>query len=359
MKLSEKILNLRKKFGLSQEELANELDISRQAVYKWEADISSPDLDKLKQLAKLFNISFDYLMNDDIENTAVPVEPYKYTPRSVFNTELNVDFHHADIDNGFSKTRKASNKKVLETLQLRKSKAVAHLKSVGATEIVFIQPNATIAFFYDENKKVCGFYHTGEIQFVCPIENVLDFSFGGGNSSVVNTTAKTLVSGFGSFNTLGVGTIPVATAIRGTSAHAVLYYTDDGTNVKNFKLNFNIKNICNLSYLEVLKHPMNSGSLEAYEANLMQQLTKTLVELKGKIDAFKQISARITTGELSIDSIDVFTYQNSNIKAKKEYEEYLLSITEEAKKANTIDSIKSVFIVGGYILFIALQILFS
>ena len=67
MKLSEKITYLRKEHGWSQEQLAVKLDVSRQAVYKWEADINQPDLDKIKRLSSLFNISFNDLMDDEID----------------------------------------------------------------------------------------------------------------------------------------------------------------------------------------------------------------------------------------------------------------------------------------------------
>ena len=72
MKISEKITYLRKAKGWSQEQLATKLDVSRQAVYKWEADINQPDLDKLKKLAAVFNISYDLLMDDSIN---LPLEP--------------------------------------------------------------------------------------------------------------------------------------------------------------------------------------------------------------------------------------------------------------------------------------------
>ncbi|MBQ8545619.1 MAG: helix-turn-helix transcriptional regulator [Clostridia bacterium] len=49
MKLSEKIVFLRKRQGMSQEQLANELDVSRQAVYKWETGITTPEIEKLIQ----------------------------------------------------------------------------------------------------------------------------------------------------------------------------------------------------------------------------------------------------------------------------------------------------------------------
>lgn len=72
MKLEEKILALRKKRGLSQEGLAKRLKVTRQAVYKWEAGISRPELDKILSIAQLFNVSSDVLLNDklslDIDN---------------------------------------------------------------------------------------------------------------------------------------------------------------------------------------------------------------------------------------------------------------------------------------------------
>ena len=62
MNLSEKIMMLRKKEGWSQEELANHLQISRQAVSKWESGQSMPDTDKIIQLSQLFHVTTDYLL---------------------------------------------------------------------------------------------------------------------------------------------------------------------------------------------------------------------------------------------------------------------------------------------------------
>ncbi len=67
MKISEKIIYLRKKNGWSQEQLSIKLDISRQAVYKWEAGISLPEIDKLKKLSKIFKISYNDLLDDEID----------------------------------------------------------------------------------------------------------------------------------------------------------------------------------------------------------------------------------------------------------------------------------------------------
>lgn len=67
MKLNEKLIKLRKENGLSQEEFGNKINVSRQAVSKWENEETKPDIDKIQEIGKTFNISFDYLLNDEIE----------------------------------------------------------------------------------------------------------------------------------------------------------------------------------------------------------------------------------------------------------------------------------------------------
>lgn len=77
MILAEKIAQLRKQQGWSQEELANRLQVSRQAVSKWEGGASIPDLDKILKLSALFEVSTDYLLKEDIEvpDAAPAMEP--------------------------------------------------------------------------------------------------------------------------------------------------------------------------------------------------------------------------------------------------------------------------------------------
>lgn len=67
MILAEKIILLRKRNGWSQEELAEQLGISRQSVSKWELGASIPDLDKVLKMSKVFDVSTDYLLKDEIE----------------------------------------------------------------------------------------------------------------------------------------------------------------------------------------------------------------------------------------------------------------------------------------------------
>ncbi len=72
MKLSEKITELRKKNGWSQEELAFRLGISRQSVSKWESGAALPEMEKIVQLAELFDVSCDYLMREQLTSADLP-----------------------------------------------------------------------------------------------------------------------------------------------------------------------------------------------------------------------------------------------------------------------------------------------
>lgn len=66
MIFADKLIKLRKKQGWSQEELAERMNVSRQSVSKWESAASLPDIDKLILLSKLFSVSLDYLLKDEI-----------------------------------------------------------------------------------------------------------------------------------------------------------------------------------------------------------------------------------------------------------------------------------------------------
>ena len=63
MTLGEKLKEIRKRFGLSQEQLAEIMSVSRQAITKWENDGGLPDVSNLQELSKVFGITVDYLLN--------------------------------------------------------------------------------------------------------------------------------------------------------------------------------------------------------------------------------------------------------------------------------------------------------
>ena len=80
MILADKIVQLRRQNGWSQEELAHRLDVSRQAVSKWESGNSIPELDKILNMSRIFHVTTDYLLKDELEQ-----------PESVRSTSPDTD----------------------------------------------------------------------------------------------------------------------------------------------------------------------------------------------------------------------------------------------------------------------------
>lgn len=68
MIFADKLIELRKKSGWTQEDLAEQMNVSRQSVSKWESAQSIPDLEKILRLSKLFSVSTDYLLKDELES---------------------------------------------------------------------------------------------------------------------------------------------------------------------------------------------------------------------------------------------------------------------------------------------------
>lgn len=75
MKLEEKLIQLRKRQGYTQLQLAEELNISRQAVSRWETGAAQPTIDNLKSLSRLYGISLDELLDDGWESRAPQTPP--------------------------------------------------------------------------------------------------------------------------------------------------------------------------------------------------------------------------------------------------------------------------------------------
>ena len=89
MKIGEKITNLRVMAGMSQEQLAENLEVSRQSVSKWEMDQSLPQINKVIQLCDLFGISTDQLLYDKINLPQTELTGNKYFGTDGFRGEAN------------------------------------------------------------------------------------------------------------------------------------------------------------------------------------------------------------------------------------------------------------------------------
>lgn len=323
MKLSEKILTLRKKAGLSQEDLANKLDVSRQSVYKWESDLATPEIEKLKIISKLFNVTFDYLMNDDIVDEEKGKNKKKTVQRTPYVLCEQLSVKHADIDHGYTEKRKGRYRESDFVFQSNVEKMTQALKSIGATEIVQIQPDATIAYFYNEAEKTFGFYYHGKIQLVCPIEDFASFDFNRGEDMIFNTRQRMFGLGFGNggINGIGVGSMPAQNVITSSSADATLYYYDNDE-LKELKLPFNV---ANLYYGWDLK---NLDEYNFIKSTLIGGTVENLRNVSAKLSAHAAKSERIRNGNLVPNEISLEKIEAVNAELNEQYETYICEIEE-------------------------------
>lgn len=102
MIIADKISGLRKKRGISQEELAEQMNVSRQSVSKWESGSSVPDLNKIIQLARIFGVSTDFLLLDELED-----ESFGEGPKTDDITTISIE-----NANEFIEDRRAFGKKI-------------------------------------------------------------------------------------------------------------------------------------------------------------------------------------------------------------------------------------------------------
>ncbi|MBS7224123.1 MAG: helix-turn-helix transcriptional regulator [Clostridiaceae bacterium] len=90
MKFGEKLQTLRRAKGLSQEQLAEALGVTRQAVSKWELNASLPDVEKLLVLSDFFQVSTDYLLKESMVTPPAPAQEFVPPPRRRLNVKLLV-----------------------------------------------------------------------------------------------------------------------------------------------------------------------------------------------------------------------------------------------------------------------------
>ena len=123
MTLGEKIKEARKQCGLSQEQLAEKMAVSRSAVAKWEANNGLPDLDNLKALAQLLNVSVDYLLDDgEVIDEVVMREPYNLSDygngikKKKKDRVIREKFPDAEIHTLLGKLKLTKSEKVVDNL---------------------------------------------------------------------------------------------------------------------------------------------------------------------------------------------------------------------------------------------------
>lgn len=124
MLLSEKIMSLRKRNGWSQEELAQQLGVSRQSVSKWESMTSIPDIQKIMAMSELFGVSTDYLLKDELEEL----------PTTAINASSDITDATASAAKSVTTSEDASaSKTVVPTLSVSLETATEYLDAVART----------------------------------------------------------------------------------------------------------------------------------------------------------------------------------------------------------------------------------
>ena len=93
MKFEEKLKMLRKEGNLTQEELADKLCVSRQAITKWENGDGLPDIDNLKELSRLFNTTIDELIKEEQEINTSNINKYRYSEEIDIDHSKHFDIH--------------------------------------------------------------------------------------------------------------------------------------------------------------------------------------------------------------------------------------------------------------------------
>lgn len=122
MDFNNRLYQLRKQKGLSQEELANRLNVSRQTVSKWEVGDSTPDMEKLIAMSDLFDVSLDMLVKGKEEDPKPPP-----TAKSEFTAVIN--------------------EKVLTDKNKKKAKSILKIVAIILGAIVLIDVISMIIYF--------------------------------------------------------------------------------------------------------------------------------------------------------------------------------------------------------------------
>ena len=146
MILSEKITELRKKAGLSQEEFGAEIGVSRQAVSKWEMSQTTPDLNKIMKMSKFFGVPIDFLLKDEydlrfLENHNMEYKDIDRDENKQTDNEKTNNPQSTTFEKGSSETKMIELPEILSYLEIKKKSARNYVISIF---LFFISPFAGI-----------------------------------------------------------------------------------------------------------------------------------------------------------------------------------------------------------------------
>lgn len=159
MTFGEKLKNARKESGLSQEQLAEKMSVSRSAIAKWESDKGMPDVTNLKVMSSLLNVSVDYLLDDDEQisfseiKEAINLDDYKKDGPRRDRKDAVCFEKHKDADTIYA---------LISKRKMSKAEALIDF---------FVQPG--VVEVLDRVKEIAGFYlvEKGNKQYFVKVTN--------------------------------------------------------------------------------------------------------------------------------------------------------------------------------------------
>ena len=310
MQIHDKISLLRRQKGLTQEQLAEVLEVSRQAVYKWETGASVPELDKIKRLAQYFRVSFDTLLDDTMEiDTDVYEVPESITParkesapkeyyRPVFLSSYKMLRNYIDITHGYADGNRGRNPNASNIYNAFEREAQAYFVNKGLENLRLI-PVAPLYFFINRESATIGIVFDGMHQFVCPFENLVD------------TTILQESNGF---------TVTIS-------------YKDLMGNIRHYELAFDYD-----FYYPLLNEEIrHMDALQKRRAEVKEAIRERLNTMKEKLLICKQEGARYLHGEVEAPPFDPVAYHHSHAaiyaaRAEREREKKRMEQQEEANR---------------------------
>ena len=307
MKFCDKIEQLRKRKGLSQEELANELEVSRQSVFKWESGENTPDLDKIKKIAKLFNISLDTLLDDEVDlednnniATQTKVKENKQTIvfRKTFDSgkKLNAS-EQANFEHGYPNGKKKMLAYSYEEATKEHTLSIAKKKY---SKIIRIQHDILVDFFIDEINKTFGFFYDGAPQFLCPFENLLSFNITNSGQFIGHTSAPVVGVGIGKNPSFGVGSMPLNQTRMPSRYQVSISYFTESQFIKNYTISFS----CNRMYITYDGTANDVDELYLWENSLSRLTNDKLSEMAACLGGIKEVGSRIKDGFIKVPPIN-------------------------------------------------------
>lgn len=300
MDLAKKIESLRKQKGMSQEVLADKLQVSRQAVFKWECGESTPSISKLKELAVLFEVSLDYLLMDqnDVPANKQPQAvqaKYRKVFKNLIGLNLEVD---VAIQNGYYTGDKHEHPELVTLFFERNKFALSKIKY--STKINFCHDSNSAVLIDTENNTFSLYLQTAE-RFICPFENLISITLTDAGPRTVYNSQSISGGMVGINGGAGVMFGENNSFSKGVSAiyfMEIKYHTHEGK-IETYK--FSMRGYRN--HLLFVKDYSDSFSYNFYVDGICNQIKNSFIKIKETIETcIKEAGHKTNLKEIDVDA---------------------------------------------------------